>query len=146
MAKFDHLQLLGIDYGSKVIGLATYKHLTDPFPLMRERIIVENRQQSLREILKIVEDEFIEAIVLGLPFLTDGGESSMTKEVKNFGAELVRMSPSTPLFYQDETLSSFAAQERMKSDPRFNFKVDPKKIDALSAVIIIESFINDRNI
>lgn len=144
MNEYDHVKLLGIDYGEKVIGLASYKHLADPFPLMQGRIVVINNQKSIEDIARIVEEEFIEAIVLGLPFLTDGKESTMTVKVRKFGQELVQ-SLNIPVHYQDETLSSYAAEERMKNDPRFNFQVDPKKIDELSAVIILESFINERN-
>ena len=90
------------------------------------------------------DEELVEGIVLGLPFLTDGTESTMTVKVRAFGELLKENLPSIALYYQDETLSTYEAGERMKNDPRFNFKVDPKSIDTLSAAIIIEAFINDR--
>lgn len=145
MSQFKNVQLLGIDYGEKVIGLSTYCHGRDPFPLLHGRIIVENTQKSIEEIKQVCTEEFIESIVLGLPFLTDGQESTMTKKVRDFGNLLQSSLPDIELFYQDETLSTYEASERMKNDPKFNFKVDPKSIDTLSAAIIIEAFINDRN-
>ena len=45
------------------------------------------------------------------------------------------------LYFQDETLTTKEAEERMKKSPRFNFKVDPTQIDSLSASIILEDFL-----
>lgn len=146
MANLNNTKYLGIDYGEKVIGLATYQPGTDPFALIHGRIIVKNDQTTFSELKTITNDEAIDAIILGLPFYTDGKESDMTKKVRLFGEKLHQKINDIPLHFQDETLSSFEAEERMKNDPRYNFKVDPKMIDALSAVIIIESFINDGNL
>ena len=43
--------------------------------------------------------------------------------------------------FQDETLSSFEAEQRMINSPRFNFKIDKKQIDSLAASIILEDWI-----
>ncbi len=49
---------------------------------------------------------------------------------------------SIPLFFQDESLSTFEAEERMRESPRYNFKVDKKQLDALAASIILEDFLS----
>ena len=144
MGEQEQTHFLGIDYGEKVIGLSTYKLQADPFPLMYGRLVVKNDDVSLIELKSIIDTEFIDHVILGLPFLTDGNESSMTKKVRHFGELLQKKIGETPLSFQDETLSTYEAEERMKNDPRFDFKVDPKKIDALSAVIIIESYLSER--
>ena len=145
MSSFQMARILGIDYGHKVIGLSTYAFNIDPYPLLYGRIIVESESKTLNEIQRICTDEFIDTIVLGLPFLTDGQESSMTKKVRLFGETLKKELGHVKLFYQDETLTTYEAQERMKNDPSFNFTVDPQRIDEVSAAIIIESFLNERN-
>jgi putative Holliday junction resolvase len=144
MSQFNNVQILGIDYGEKVTGLSTYCPGRDPFPLLHGRIIVENNLKTVEELKSICDEELVDIIVLGLPFLTDGTESTMTKKVRDFGKMLEDALPNIKLYYQDETLSTYEASERMKNDPKFNFKVDPKSIDTLSAAIIIEAFINDR--
>lgn len=136
--------ILGVDYGEKVIGLSTYKVGVEPFPLLFGRIITEKSKDIFQEFLDIIDQEFIDIVVWGLPYYTDGTESEMTKKVKVLGEKLQSKLPdSVEFFFQDETLSTFEAQERMKNDPRFNFQVDLKKIDALSASIIIESFLQE---
>lgn len=132
---------LGIDYGTKVVGLATYHWGKDPYPLPYGKIIVKNQSQVIQELIEVIQQEGIEAIVLGLPFYTDGKESDMTKSVREFGKVLESKLKGIDFFTQDETLTSFEAQERMKNSPRYNFKINPKELDALSASIILEDFV-----
>ncbi len=135
--------ILGIDYGEKVTGLATYTLGQDPFPLLQGRIIMNQVPHWMGEITRIIKDEEINLVVLGIPFFTDGKESGMTRRVKKKAEELRREIAPTTLYLQDETLSSVEAKERMVADPRFNFTIDMKKIDAVAASIIIELFLNE---
>jgi putative Holliday junction resolvase len=101
-------------------------------------------QQLCNEILHIVDDEVVELIIIGLPLFTDGTASEMTKTVKAF-AQLLHQKTDLPIILQDETLTTYEAEQRMKNSPRYNFKVDPKQIDALAASIILEDFLNNPN-
>lgn len=141
---FEGKTLLGIDFGEKVIGLAIYRFKVDPFPLLHGRIIVEKCPDVMAELKNIIEEDFVDTIILGLPHLTDGKESQMTLKVKDFGVKLEAYASNCQLYFQDETLSTYEAEERMKQDPRFNFKVDLTKIDEVSACIIIEQFIQEK--
>ena len=136
----ENKHILAIDYGQKFTGLSNFKVGNDPFILLYGRIKYDSDEQLIAEILKIIEDEFIEILVLGIPFFTDGTESTMTKTVKSFAEKLIK-STDCQVFLQDETLSSFEAQDRMKNDPRFNFQVDMTQIDAVAASIILEDFL-----
>jgi len=133
-------RILGLDYGEKVIGLASFCPGQEPFPLPYGKIENKNLNYVFEELNKVVQSESIEIFVLGLPLYLDGKESSMTKTVKKFAHDLNQKFPTIILYYQDETLSSFEAEERMKNSPRYQFKLDPKSIDALSASIILEDF------
>lgn len=136
--------ILGIDYGSKVIGLALFTPGREPFPLPFGKIInSSNLPQTLKDLKETIDNECVEIIVLGLPLHKDGNPSEMTEIVKNFGKSLIDFFPSIELIYQDETLTSFEAKSRMENSPQYNFKVDLKKIDALAASIIIEDFLKN---
>ncbi len=137
----DRKHLLAIDYGQKFTGLSNYKVNIDPMILLFGRVKYESDEQLISEIQKILSEEFIDIIILGIPRFTDGRESTMTKTIKAFGDKL-KNSVSIPVYYIDETLTTFEAEERMKNDPRYNFKVDLTKIDAMSASIILEQFVN----
>lgn len=137
----QHKHILAIDYGQKFTGLSNYKVDIDPMILMYGRIKFESDEQLALEILNIAKEEFVDILVLGIPRFTDGKESKMTKTIRDFG-EVLKKNSKIPIYYIDETLTTFEAEERMKNDPRFNFKVDQTKIDALSATIILEQFVN----
>ncbi|MCP4912269.1 MAG: Holliday junction resolvase RuvX [Oligoflexia bacterium] len=137
--RFRNQNILTIDYGTKVVGLASFCPGKDPFPMTYGRIIVKDDLQVISELKQVIEDEFFEVLILGLPLFTDGKESEMTQTVRNFGKLLEKEIGIEPIL-QDETLSSFEAEKRMQEDPRYNFKVDPKKIDEVAACIILEDF------
>src|SRR5690606_27719568 len=136
-----HLKnLLAIDFGEKVIGLSTYCVNRDPFPTPYGRIINKNLDVVKKELQKVIDDECIDVIIVGLPRLTDGGETKSTERSRQF-LYWVQEQFSLEVFEQDETLSTFEATERMKNSPRYNFSVDLTQIDAVSASIILEDFI-----
>ncbi len=136
-------KILAIDYGTKVTGLASFQPGNDPYPLQAGRIIYRNDDQLIKEISEFVDNEMIDIIILGIPYLLDRGETDATVKIKKFGKRLENHFNNKLVFFQDETLSTNEAKSRMKSDPRYNFKVDLKAIDMLSACIILEDFIMD---
>lgn len=136
---FAGARLLGVDYGSKVVGTALYQLERDPFPLPYTRIVVKSEQQVMSELKQIASDELIDLIILGVPYMVDGTETDLSRKIKLFGQQLAE-ALKLPVVEQDETLSTFEAEERMKNSPRYNFKVDPKQIDSLCAAIILEDF------
>ncbi|MBT3586928.1 MAG: Holliday junction resolvase RuvX [Halobacteriovoraceae bacterium] len=139
-----HLEtILAIDFGTKVTGIATYTPGSDPFPLLADRIINKGREQLIQAILERCEAEGVVHVVLGVPYLLDGKSSSMTEKVLKFGEQLKQAGVES-LFFQDETLTTKEAEDRMLSSPRFNFKIDLKLIDSLSASIILEDFLSEK--
>ena len=142
--KYNKKNLLGVDFGQKVIGLALFCPGRDPFPMPAGRIINKNEAQVMEDFQSFIDEEVVEAIVLGIPYLLDGKITSTTKRMLDFGDKLKAHFPTLEVVYQDETLTTFEAEDRMKKDPRYNFKVNPKEIDALSAAIILEDFIGKK--
>ena len=137
---FADKKILAIDWGAKFIGIATFHVGRDPFPLAWGRIpggAIEAVWPKLRQIL---DDEVIEVVVVGVPFLTDGKAGSSTIKAREFLTQLSGVC-ALPLHEQDETLSTFEAEERMKKSPRWNFQVDLSEIDAVSATVILEDFL-----
>ena len=132
--------ILAVDYGQKFTGLATFIPGRDPFPLLHGRLAYKDDQGLVNDLRKIIDEESIEIVVVGIPTFLDGKESTMTKTVRNFIEVLQKQIPQK-IFEQDETLSTVEAEERMKNSPRFNFKVNYQEIDAMSASIILEDFI-----
>lgn len=132
--------VLCIDYGTKNIGLALFKINIDPFPMPFLQIKNTSETIILKEILEIIESEFVDLIVLGLPLHKDGNDSEMTKIVRQF-KETLSQKTTIPIFFQNEFLTSYEAEDRMKNSPRYNFKIDKTQVDSLAASIILEEWL-----
>lgn len=136
-----HLKtILAMDFGEKFIGVATYCINRDPYPTPFGRIANTGPDAVVKELKKIIDDECVDVIVIGVPHLTDGKTTSTTQKARNF-IQFIQEHFTLPIEEQDETLSTFEAESRMKSSPRYNFQVDLKQIDAVAASVILEDFI-----
>lgn len=133
-------RLLAIDYGKKRTGTALYHVGQDPFPTPYLQITLSKDGELIKSLLKIIDNECIDHIVLGLPTYLTGEHSKMSQLVLKFRDSL-QLHFQGHIFLQDESLTSHEAESRMKEDPRYQFKVNKAALDSLSAVIILEDFI-----
>jgi putative Holliday junction resolvase len=133
-------KILSLDYGTTVVGIASFWVNHDPFVLIYDNVKFTNNTKLVNKIEQIIHQEMIDLIVLGVPYQEDGSLSSTTQKVLDF-AKILAQKISIPLYYQDESFSTHAAMDRMKNDPRFNFKVDLSMIDSVAATIILEDFL-----
>lgn len=129
-----------MDFGQKFIGVATYCVNRDPYPTPYGRIANKGNEMVLKELRTILDNECVELVVIGLPYLTDGKRTASTERAQAF-VDMIREQISQPVEDQDETLSTFEAESRMKNSPQYNFQVDLTQIDAVSACVILEDFI-----
>ncbi len=132
--------ILAVDYGTKTTGLAIFAP-GDPYPRPYDTVAYRSDDQLIVAIKQVVADERVSVIVLGMPRFLDNRPSSMTARVEAFSAKLEKALAPLPLFRQDEALSTAEARERMRQSARYNFKVDPGRIDELAASIILEDFL-----
>lgn len=132
--------ILAMDFGTKFIGIATYCVNRDPYPTPYGRIANISPDSVIKELKRILDDECVELVVIGLPHLIDGKKTASTERAQKF-VDFIREQISQPVEEQDETLSTFEAESRMKTLPQYNFKVDLTQIDAVAACVILEDFI-----
>lgn len=137
----ENKKIMAIDFGFKVVGTAFFCPGRDPFPYIGEKIIFKSQSDTIESLKKIIEEESVEVLVLGIPYFLDGKESETTKLIKKFGTLLAHSFPELSFYEQDETLTTKAAEDRMKNSPQFNFKIDMTMIDCVAATIILEDFI-----
>jgi len=125
--------LIGVDYGQKKIGLAisTPDHqMSMPLQLLTG----DSEKKKLNEIAEIAKNKNACAIVIGIPFNMDGTKSEQTLIVEKFTEKLERRT-HIPIFFQDERLTSRAADNLLKS---FGIKrKDRNKNDDLTAASMI---------
>jgi len=128
--------LLGIDYGTKNIGLAIGGSNSIALPLK----VIKNKglERVLTEIKLVVEEEKIEMIIIGLPLLKSGSESEMSKEVLRVG-DFLSKNISLPIKFQNELLTSKEVESLFR-----DLKKEKKKIekDEIEAMIMLQSYID----
>ncbi len=129
-------KLIAVDYGVKRVGLAICNLETQiVFPLCTlDRTVKKNFFENFSN---IIAEHKPTALVLGLPLHEDG--SPCINQVKNFAASLARRYP-LPIYLMEELLSSFEAEENMRS-MGVNAKKIKKHVDQEAAVLILESFL-----
>ena len=135
------MRYLAIDYGTKTTGLAVCDQteaIVSPFAGL------PTAKDLLEKIVEIVKNEGIEAIVVGLPLNMDGTQSGQAGIVSGFAEEL-KKHLNLPIFFQDERLTTFAAEEKLV--PRgLTRKKRRARIDALAAAEILQIFLDSKRI
>lgn len=96
--------LLGLDYGEKNIGLAIADE-NSKMVLPYKVLINKGADFVLSELKKIVAEEKISKIIVGLPLTLSGKESKKTKETREFIAFLAK-NLDVAIEMKDERLSS----------------------------------------
>lgn len=137
---------LGIDYGTKRIGLA----LSDEegkfaFP---EKILINN-SKVLDEVQKIVKSKDVTAFVLGESLNLEGKQNAVYNDILKFG-ELLKDKFSLPVFQEKEFMTSVFARESVSQKKDFNVsrKVSKKrgeKVDASAAALILQRYLDRMN-
>jgi len=133
------MRILGLDYGSKRIGVA----LCDELGLTGQGLTTitwKNRTQVLDALAILVKDHGVEKIVIGYPLRLDGTEGIQCEKVNRF-ARLLESRLSLPVIKWDETLSSRTAedilmQSRMRREKR------KQVVDKLAASIILQGYLD----
>jgi putative Holliday junction resolvase len=135
--------LISVDYGQKKIGLAisTPDH---QMPLPFELITGDSEKKKLSHIVEVTRSKNICAIVVGLPINMDGTKSDQTIIVEKF-VEKLKTRTYLPIFFQDERLTSRAADNLLKS---FGIKRKNRNEydDLAAASMILETTLNARNL
>ncbi|WP_045219626.1 Holliday junction resolvase RuvX [Desulfonatronum thioautotrophicum] len=132
------MRVLGIDYGTKRVGLA----LSDGLGLLAYPYATlerTTRERLFAELLTIVAKEDVRTIVLGLPKSLNGEETETTRQVRNF-AQSLRRRTDLPVVFQDEAFSSQEAERQLRAGGRRGRKVT-SVLDQQAAVVILSDYL-----
>ena len=121
------VRYLGIDYGSKRIGLA----LSDPEGHMA---FPHSSVPDLGGVLRVIAREGVGVAVIGMPVPFGGGESAQGQSVRAF-AERLRAAVELPIEFENEALTTKIAEEHAL----------PRGADASAAALILQSYLDRLN-
>lgn len=135
------MRLIGLDVGEARIGVA----VSDPTgTLASAREVLARRPEALalQAIIRLVEEEEAEAIIVGLPLSLSGELHGQAALVQEF-ADTLRKEVQVPVEFWDERLSTVAAEREMRAA---GTKRERRKamIDAVAAAIILQSYLDAR--
>ena len=138
-------RIMGLDYGSKTIGVAISDALgLTAQPLETIERSGENKlRRSLARIAEIVREKDIKKIVVGLPINMDGRSGERAALTLEF-VEKLKLRVDIPIVMQDERLTTVEADEIL--DESGVKKQDRKQfIDHIAAGIILKEYMEKEN-
>lgn len=123
------MRYLGIDYGTRVLGLA----LSDPdgqfaFPLE----VLPNDSHVLENIAHVIEEKKVGTVVIGDTRSDGGNANTLTESCERF-AKLLESRTKIPVSFAREAWSSFEAAR---------FAPDQNKRDDAAAAIILQRYLD----
>lgn len=128
--------ILGIDYGSKRIGLAV-SDLSCTISTSYKILYRKEIEKDLEELRLIISQKEIGAIVMGLPLQMNGEEGAIAEEVRRF-AVILEENFNLPLLLWDERLSSSAVENFLIKEVDLSRKKRAKVLDASAAAYILQ--------
>lgn len=138
------MKYLGIDYGTKKIGLAvsdTEGNMAFPYMLLK------NDKDPVHTIADIITKEHIEHTVLGYSVDHTGKENSVMKFVHDFKEQLEKVT-QIPVSFQKEFMTSVFARQDFDGKSKNNARqVKQKKMgddDMAAAVLILQRFLEKK--
>ena len=137
------LRYAALDVGDKTVGVA----VSDALGLTAQGITTVLRQDDAADFKKL-KDMFAEyginGVVVGLPKNMDGSEGERCRIVREFTAALSAYMPQMTFCFQDERLSTVAAERTLK-EAAVRRKKRKKVVDKMAAVIILQAYLDKLN-
>lgn len=134
-------RILGIDYGTKRIGLAT----TDPLQIIVTGLDTVPNAEIFDYLQKYIAAEEVEGIVVGQPMHEDGNPSQIAHLVVGFIRKLQKLFPEIKVDTQDERYTSRDAKEYiLMMGTKQKKRRDKALVDQVSAILILQDYLGHR--
>lgn len=132
-------RVLGIDYGSKRVGLA----MSDPLRVLAGPVGTwDNDGTLLERLVALITAEGVTLVVVGLPYAPDGGKGAKAREVDGFIAQL-KLHHAVPVVEWDESFTSVEAHRAIiASGKRRKKRRDKGAVDVMAARLLLQQFLD----
>lgn len=137
------MRLLGLDVGSKTVGVA----VSDPLGITAQEVETIPIDESkfnfgIKRIKRLVREYEIDGFVLGLPKNMDGSDGPSVARSKSYGERLTKKF-SLPVYYNDERLTTKQADCLLIQEAGIHDRTKRKKvIDQMAAVLILQNYLD----
>ncbi len=136
------MKLLGLDWGSKRIGMAiSTSSIGIALPL--RTLSRASWTNDVSAIQNIIQTHNISMIIIGLPLLLSGKLGQQALNIKNAVTKL-QTEIEIPINLFDERLTTKQSYKILKETQTKSSKID-EKIDEVSACLILQSYIDSNH-
>ena len=135
------MKILAVDYGDARTGIAISDLLCS---IVGSTTVIHSRNQdkTLDEILRLVKENGVGEIVVGLPKNMDGTEGARAELCKAF-AEKLKEATGLPVTMWDERRTTVEAHNIL-SQHNYHGKKRKNTVDAVAASLILEGYLGFR--
>ena len=140
----DIMRIMGLDFGSKTVGVA----VSDPLLLTAQGIEIIRRKEenklrrTLARIEELILEYEVEEIVLGLPKNMNDSEGDRVQATREFAEKLERRT-ALPVIFWDERLTTVAA-DRAMMEAGIRREHRKEHVDRIAAVLILQGYLDYR--
>ena len=135
-------RFLGLDVGTKRIGIAVSDELGLTAQPVMTLEVRRNRREDLRSIARLARRYEVAGIVVGRPLHISGELSPRARKTEEFAAELGELC-GIPIYLWDERLTTREAQQLLYQSGRKRLE-HRAVVDQVAATLILQSFLDDR--
>lgn len=134
-------KIMGVDYGDARTGIAISDLLCS---IVGSTTVIHSRRdkKTIQEIQKLVQDNQVGEIVVGLPKNMDGTEGPRAEVCRIF-AEQLKTAIGLPIVMWDERRTTVEAHNIL-SEHNYHGKKRKNTVDAVAASLILEGYLNFR--
>ena len=138
------MRIMGLDVGSKTVGVA----ISDPLGFTAQgleiiRIDEEKEQFGFERLEELVREYKVDKFVIGLPKNMNNTSGPRVEASQAYGRKLEELF-QLPVDYQDERLTTVAAERMLVEQADISRSKRKKVIDKLAAQLILQNYL-DRN-
>jgi putative Holliday junction resolvase len=134
-------RILGIDFGTKRIGIA----VTDPLQIFAFPLKSVKNHEFESFIEEYLKSEPVEEFVVGYPMTLNNQPSESVKYIDPFIKKLRKLFPGIPVNKVDERFTSgMALRTIIEGGVKKKGRQDKSLVDKISASIILQSFLDKR--
>ena len=136
------MKTLCLDIGDKRIGVA----VSDLLGSFAHGLATVERKKDWGEMddfRKMIQENEITKIVVGLPLQMNGAEGIQAGKVRNYVSHLEQVFPAIPIVFWDERLSTVGA-ERTLLEADLSRQRRKEVIDKMAAVFILQGYLDSQ--
>ena len=133
------MRIMGLDFGSKTVGVA----VSDPLRIFASPLETVPTAKIIEYLQKYAQTETIVRFVVGYPINMDGRPSEAAADVDQFLPRLKKNFPGVPVTLEDERFTSVLAHRAMiDGGMKYKDRRDKNSVDKISAAIILQGYMD----